>query len=666
MNSRRIYHNGEQPSELFSQQYGTNKFHRYFYTKIGKILDIDYERYKIKVEWQDGSGSPDWFPISFSYVGPASQCGAMPEIGALVLCSFIREGQSGKGTPLAAGAYLPVALQAALEHNALKRLPDSLPTEEDNLFFLKFRKLQKGDMIMSSLFGGELFINRDVELRDGLNDSILMRSSDQSIIMTSLNNFMFVNGVMVSAGPIIRNKAQGIFDAEGNRVQNQLLRELSLSGGKDNIYVVPKGQSIEENSLFYSEYRVDVDEITDGSLDVNEINSHAVTTSRDPIVSMIMGNYAGHQELGNDLGKMLRPSIFSSSKPTIGEFELIECAQNKGVDEVSKLGVAFAVHLLKTNGFFGFDKEGHLYINLNSSSSANPLGAGKSMSLLGSGSLKEMWGKNADTANSWDLVTKGGIKWVIGNHNARGSTRSIDISTSKGIKIEALDNDVLPQPELMYPNSSTTVNGYAYRSDVYGNQKVVVGGNETLQVSGESSLIVDGLRHEEIRGAVSSHVIGNKSTNVTEIYTQVVLKEMQGRYGKRKETVNYGQELTVLTGDIVESIKTLGNKKTTLTAGNIEETIIKGDRKVTIIAGNYKVKVGVGGVDISAVGNAKLTGLKGVTIQGLKTDINSATVNLGVMPIKGGVVTGLPGVPSTLCYVTGLPPKGSTTVKASI
>jgi hypothetical protein len=665
MNSRRIYSNGEQPSELFSQQYGANKFHRYFYTKVGKILDIDYERYKIKVEFQDGSGSPDWFPISFSYVGPASQCGAMPEIGALVLCSFVREGMSGKGTPLA-GAYLPVALQAALEHNVIKRLPDSLPTEEDNLFFMKFRRLQKGDMIMSSQFGGELFINRDIELRDGLNDSILMRSSDQSIIMTSLNNFMFANGVVVSAGPLIRNKVQGIFDAEGNRIPNQLFHELGLVGGKDNIYIVPKGQSIEENSLFYSEYRVDVDEITDGSLDVNEINSHSVTTSRDPIVSMIMGNYAGHQDLSTNLGKMLRPSIFSTSKPTLGEFELIECSQNKGVDEVSKLGVAFAIHLLKTNGFLGFDKEGHLYINLNSSSSANPLGAGKSMSLLGSGSLKEMWGKNADTANSWDLVTKGGIKWTIGNHNAKGQTRSIDISTTKGIKIEALDNDALPEPELMYPNSSTTVTGYAYRSDVYGNQKVIVGGNETLQVSGESSLIVDGLRHEEIRGAASSHIIGNKSINVTEIYTQVVLKEMQGRFGKRKESVINGQTLTIDAGDMVETIKTFGNKKTAITKGNIEETIFVGDKRVTIITGNYKVKVGAGGIDISAAGSAKLTGLKGVTIQGLKTNINSATVSLGALPVKGNVVTGLPGVPSTFCYISGLPPRGSMTVKASI
>ena len=665
MNSKRRY-GSDQPSELFSQQYGMNKFNRYFYTKIGRIIDIDYERYQVKVEFMDGSGSPDWFPITFSYVGPASQSGAMPEIGSHTLCTYVMESYTGKGKPIGAGGYLPVALQAALEHNVIKRLPDSLPTEEDNVFFMKFRKLIKGDMIMSSQFGGELFLNRDVELRDGLNDCILLRSSDQSIIMTSMNNFVFANGVVVSAGPLIRNKVQGIFDAQGNRTPNTQLRELSLDGGKDNVYVVPGGNSIQQNATYYTEYRIDVDEITDGSLDVNEINSHSVTSSRDPIVSMIMGNYAGHEDLSTNLGKILRPSLFSISKPTVGQFELIECAQNKGTDEVSKLGVAWAIHLLKNNAFMGFDKEGQLYLNLNSSSPANPAGAGRSMSILGSGNLKEIWGQSADTANSWDLTTKGGVKWNIGSHNAKGQTRSIDITTSKGIRIKSLANDTLPSPEPIYPNSSTTVTGYAYYSDVHGNQKVLVGGSESLQVSGESSLIVDGLRHEEIRGAASSQIIGNKSINVTEIFTQVVLKEMQGRYGKRTESVTQGQTLTVDNGDIVETIKFFGSKKTNIVKGNIEELIGQGNRDTKILAGDYSVLAVAGGINMNAGKGVGLGSAKSVTMTAPVVNVNGLTVNLGAIPIKGNVVVGLPGVPSHFDYVTGIPLRGSATVKASI
>lgn len=662
----RIYGKGEQPSNLFNQQYGPHKFNRYFYAQIGRIIDIDYDRYRMKVEWMNGGGSPDWFPISFPYIGPAGQMGAMPEIGAFAICTYIKESETGKGSPLSAAAFLPVSLQGALEHNSVKILPDSLPTEDDNLLFLKFRKLIKGDMIMSSMYGGEVFVNKDVEIKDGLHDSILLRSSDQSIIMTSLNHFVFANGVAINAGPIIRNKMQGLFDSKGNRNPDMLARELSLPDGRDNIYIVPNGKNIQEGSLFYSEYRIDVDEITDASLDVNDINQQSVLSNRDPIVSMIMGNYVGNDDISNNLGKVLRPQLFTSASDLEGYFNMVECQQNKGIDEVTKLGMAFAVHLLKTNGFMGFDKEGHFYLNMGSSSSANPTGAGRSMSILGQGNLKEVWGSSADTGNSWDLSTKGGISWDIGKHNGKKNSRSIDIRTSSGIHLEAQGNDVLSSPEPIYPGSNTRVSGYGYRATITGNKKVEVSGSETLQVSGESSLVVNGLRYEEIRGSASYSYQADKSENCLGVYTQVVVKEMQGRFGKRKETVSLGQELTVLTGDIKETIQTFGNKKTWLTKGNIEETIVAGDRKVNIIAGNYKVSVGAGGVDIKAIGSAKLTGLKGVTIQGLKTDIKSATVSLGALPVKGGVVTGLPGVPSTLCYVTGIPPKGSVTVKASI
>jgi hypothetical protein len=375
-----------------------------------------------------------------------------------------------------------------------------------------------------------------------------------------------------------------------------------------------------------------------------------------------MGNYAGNDDLSNNIGKMLRPQLFSSSSDVQGLFSLVECSQNKGVDEVSKLGMAFAVHLLKTNGFMGFDKEGHFYLNLGSSSSANPLGAGHSMSMLGQGNLKEVWGLSADTGNSWNLSTKGGVYWDIGRHNGKKNNRSIDIRTTNGVYLEVQGNDVLSTPESMYPGSGTTVTGYGYRSSITGNQKVEVSGNETLQVSGESSLIVDGLRYEEIKGSASYSYQTDKSENCLGVYTQIVIKEMQGRFGKRKETVTQGQELTVLTGDIKETIQTFGSKKTRLTKGNIEETIVAGDRKVNIIAGNYKVSVGAGGVDIKALGSAKITGLKGVILQGLKTDIKSATVSLGALPLKGGVVTSL----THLDYITGLPLRGSLTIKAGM
>jgi hypothetical protein len=659
----RIYARGEKPHSIFSDRNGPNKDKRYFNLKVGRIVDIDYERYRFKMEWVTGMGSPEWVPMSFPYVGPGSCIGAMPELGSLAICGFLIEEGGLNPRPMCLG-FLPVALQTALEGNVVKLLPDSLPNDQENLVFMRFRKLQKGDLVMASLYGGEVFVNRNVELRDGTRDTILIRSSDQSIISTSLNNFIFANGASVSAGQIIRNKIP-IFDANGVRIPDQLAREFSLPDGRDNIYLIPFGTRIEENAMFYSEYRVDVDDLVNGSLETNDINNQSGLTNKDPIVSLIMGNYVGANETDNRYGKILRPILFNSPADSEGQFNLVECVQNKGIDEVANLGLAYAVHLLKKDSFFGFDKEGHLYLNLNASSTANPLGAGRSMSLLSTGNLKEVWGRAAEDDNSWDLSASGGVKWNIGQHNDQGNNRSIDIRTASstyleinGSEVGANDPDFNVSPSV--PESNTK---YSRQEFISGNQKVAIGGTEKKSVVGNSVIVVNGMRKEIIGGAGSYEYQTDKSENCMGVYSQVVIKEMQGRFGKRKETVLLGQELTVMTGDMVESIKVFGSKKTTLTSGSIVETILNGYKKINIALGGYILQVGVGNINLTAAtGTVNVTGTAGVTIKSLKTDINSATVNIGAIPVRGGVVTSL----THIDYVTGLPLRGSMTVKASV
>jgi len=331
---------------------------------------------------------------------------------------------------------------------------------------------------------------------------------------------------------------------------------------------------------------------------------------------------------------------------------MIECVQNKGVDEVEKIGMAYAVHLLKNDSFMGFDKEGHFYLNMNASTSANPMGAGRSMSVLGTGNLKEVWGQSADDGNSWDYATKGGIKWNVGQHNARAKNRSIDIRTSSGIKIEVRNNDD---------------EGYAKQELLYGNQRISVGGNESIEVYGNSDSTYTGSIHEQILGAASYDYHTNKTETCTEVYTQTVVKEMQGNFGLQKEKILKGQELTIALGNKTETLLK-GSKKTTLLAGNIEETIVAGNRKVNIVAGKYTVSVKAGNIEIGTLtGQAKVNGNLGVVLQSLvKADIKALKVNIGSVPLRGGVLTGLPGIPNAFCHVTGLPFSGSNTVKASI
>jgi hypothetical protein len=146
-----------------------------------------------------------------------------------------------------------------------------------------------------------------------------------------------------------------------------------------------------------------------------------------------------------------------------------------------------------------------------------------------------------------------------------------------------------------------------------------------------------------------------------------VVKEMQGNFGLRKEKVLKGQELTIALGNKTETLLK-GSKKTTLIAGNVEETIVAGSRKTNILAGQYNVNVKAGNVDIGTLaGQAKLSGKIGVTLQSLvKADVKALKVKLGSLPLKGGVVVGIGGIPSHFDYVTGIPLKGSSTVSASI
>lgn len=645
--SKRIYGKGEQPNEFHSLNGGPNKFNRYFYLRVGKIVEIDYDRYKFKIEWiVGGNGSPDWVPISFPYVGPGSCIGAMPELNSTALFGFIDEGSGGKGTPMCL-SYLPIGLQTALEHNPVKAMPDQISSEEQNVSFTKFRKMQKGDLIMTSLYGGQLFLNNDIELKDSMNDSILLRRSDQSIISTSLNHFQFSDGVAIAAGQVIRNKLP-IFDVSGQRIPNQLAREVTLPDGRDVIYLTPFGSKIDDSSQYFAEYRVTVEDLVNGDLDINDINSQTAS-NRSPIVAMALGNYVGSVGLDPRYGKILRPVLFNSPTDGVGQFNLTQCVQNKGVDEVKTLGLAYAIHLLKNDALFGFDKEGHCYLNLGASTSANPLGAGRSMSILGSGNLKEIWGQNTYDGNSWDLTTKGGIKWVIGSNNVKGSNRSIDIKAASGMKLEIRNEDA---------------DAYAKQELIFGKQNVVVSGADTKTVKGNATLTVDGLRTEIVNGSASYQYQSDKTESILGVYTQTVTKEMQGKFGKRKETVLQGQALEILAGDNTDTITTFGNKKTSLTLGNIEESIIAGNRKISIKTGNYTLDILAGNINITTkAGKATIDALGGVTISGLAgVTVKGSTVNLGMSPLRGGVITSL----SHLDYTTGIPLRGSLTVKAGL
>jgi hypothetical protein len=643
--SSRQFAPGEKPHHTFSQFSGPNKFNQYFYVRVGVIQEVDIDKYEMTVQWIQGdSGVRDKIPISFAYAGPAGCIGGLPEKGAIGVFGFYNEG-GGKGSPLLL-ALLPAGLDAGLNFNTVKIFPDAVTTTDVNEVDFKFRKLSIGDMIMASPLGSALFLNNSVELHDGIQDSIVIREDDQAIISTSIHNFVFSDGVAISCGPALRNRLP-IYDSQGNKIPNAG-SILSLSTGKDNIYIVPQGKAITYDTKFYSEYRVDVDELVDGKLDLNDINESSPLSTRSPIVTLAMGNYIGADAKNlQQYGSILKARLFNSAWDSKGSFALEEATQNNGIDEPGILGLAYAMHFLKNGAFVGIDKEGHYYMNL-PASTINSLGAGRSMSILAQGNLKEIWGMSAYENNSWSLDTNGGIVWDIGNHNLNRKSRSLEIRTTKGINIRVQGGDD---------------DGFAKKEDLKGNViQNVTGDKDTI--CGNLTSTINGLRKENITGSETKSVQSDKTLSVLGVYTENVIKEMTGKYGKRTTQITTGNdELTVMAGNITETM-TFGKRSLTIqTTGSIEENLTSGTYKTTVSAGAYTINVKTGTIDIKS--NAGLVTISGtaVTIKGnLTVSVDSPIVRLGSGAPLGGAVTGLPGIPSDFCKVTGIPYRGSMKV----
>ena len=91
--------------------------------------------------------------------------------------------------------------------------------------------------------------------------------------------------------------------------------------------------------------------------------------------------------------------------------------------------------------------------------------------------------------------------------------------------------------------------------------------------------------------------------------------------------------------------------------------MLTGSYKTTVGAGSYTINVGTGTVSISSTaGTVSMSGTA-VTITGnLAVQVNAPIVQLGNGALIGGVVSGLPGIPTHFDYVTGLPLKGSLKV----
>jgi hypothetical protein len=636
---------------------------------IGDVRRVDVDRQKMYVDFRRGFGNGIILDISQPFSGASGFIQATPEEGSIVLVAR----QENDLIPI---AYLPNYVYG-LENRNVQVWANTVKTQNKNELFFRARKLKEGWVALGSTEGIEILLGKYLKMDDRGGNSFVLRPEDNSIINTSLNNYMFSSGIWRNAGIVRRNSLSPI---EIDDIPNAF-KDVKVNG-RDS-YVIRPQNSDSVSDPYLVEYLLEVGDRDFNVKPINDVNFSSNKTIRKPVAIFSLGNFIGNNPEDNTYGRVLRPVLFTDPDDNIGNFSL-EPVSGDGLDSY-----ASAITLYKPNStspsmgtYIGVDKEGHFF-NFLPSATGGGLGKGRSMSILARGSKKEVWGQDSRYANSWDLDTIGGVRWNIGTHNERDgnpySNRSIDIRTSKSVFFmygSELSPDIYDFDKKDQKLDSTRK--YYKIEKIGGNERVEVESTRETIVKGSDKLAIKGARVEKITGASTLNIGSGYNIIVGDAFTEKVTKEKNESFGNRKTYVNSGSsELIIksLNGNITEEITKVGNKTIKIKNGNIEETIIFGSRKFKTNSGNFTASTGSG--DISFATKSGNVGFKtgtGKATLDAKLNINIKTSKSSTVTVSGGSINlkgrignsgGIITTRTHLDYVTGAPLRGSTTIRAS-
>jgi hypothetical protein len=647
---------------------------------LASVTNFDERRQEITVNIFNGEGSSLNIPLTQPFTGTNSYIAGVPDVGSVVILGKV----NGKYYPL---SYLPI-YEASLEAKGIKKWGDQVKVAGKNNFYFRYKRLAPGEIAISSSGGAEMFLDNNLRLEDGLGDETLIRSYDHSIINTSVNNYTFSGGVWKNAGIIYRNSLEGSNVSEGQFAIREVMPDGKIQ------YPLVSNPLDGLSRKYYAEYLLEVEEQTDRIPPTNDTNSMFNRNSRVPSAIFSLGNFVGNNPTRLDTyGKLLGVQLFKSPDDIGGVFNLSSLSG----DDASNYGLAVTLMAPSSRNYnmgtmLGIDKEGHYYQYVRSASGGG-LGTGRSISILADGSKKEQLGQESSFGNSWDFTAQGGIRWVIGSHSAkdlRYKEKSIDIRTTKGIfnyygappenlqsEYKLYEWDDLKNNNVLVTNTA----GYKKVEIVNGRQRTEIDGTKESIVGGGVLNRINGMREERIAQSYNVSVGGDMNVSVSNMSTESVSSQKLETYGSRSTTVTGGSSELVInnltgSGSILEKIKYIGNKETTIGTGNIKEKILTvGNREFETTTGNFsaeiksvgnitmKTKLGV--IEINTkVGDIKIkTNSGNATLESLITSkIKGTKVQLvGRVPISGGVVTSK----THFDYITGATLKGSTTVTAT-
>jgi hypothetical protein len=657
------------------------------FLRFAEITRVDYFKHTVDIKYLDGENYATDVMVANPFISPNSFMGGMPDIGSIVVCYYFRLANN-QGYPCILG-FIPRNIFFSYDFEPVY-LRSNIENSSDQIALtqrFKNWKLYPGDFWVSSKAGADLRLDEGVFLQNSAMNEINLDPFSQIASIMSQNQVLNSKAGRINFGFIHRNELIGnkdfgtqFLDASQYLTDGRLFyRVTDAPKTAQNPYGT---LSIDNNGINgYTEFRLDLKEYSDLSLDLPEESSGGANLSplykannsqesgkvTKPLVSLVVGTLVGNDAISSEgrknYGKILMPVTFADNKTRTPDNIIAteqQVVNENGINGEKTQAGAFQVKIPNTLTSFNFTKEGVLEFSLDKSSSIHPLGAGRSANIGMTGSLKMMIGKEASDGKSLILDLLGGAQVFIGGEST--NNRSLDVLMTNGLNFEIIGSDAGKN---------------SIRGRIKNNVDLVIDGNRFTEVKGDDIYLIHGKLEHRVLGKKVDNFINDKSNNYGGGLKENVTADYQSNIGAGRKVVIAAPNLAsgsliadkerILLGN-KELEMLLGNYTQKLIAGTYKEDILIGGKTTDIGIGNFKVSVGLGNINIETIlGNVSIGTKVGqmslealtITMKALQITAKAPIVRIGSLT-QGGVVNSGPAGHKD--YLTGLPLLGSVTV----
>lgn len=648
--------------------------------RIAKIIRVDYENSTADLIYLDGFGAEPRVPISQGYIGLRGFLGAMPSVGDICILGYSKSG--GSARPLIIN-YFPTGYKSAIKNDILDKPTDELSFDQRRIR-PKMKKIYEGEIFASSKYGSDIYLDKDILISNANLNEIILKSSDNSISLNSINTYIKNSGLNLYSGPIHRNSLINdvdfklpnsefpiYYNSEGRAVYT-----VNLNSSINNIFPFGKETVFDDNPAFI-EHRLEVKEYDDMNVPVTSFNSgedidslykrNENGSSSQPLVVQVLGTLVGNDPAfeKEKYGKILKPKIFKDSKAISGTVAEEPCVADTGINETTSLSAAYTLKFPNSGTAFYINKQGKYFSNIAASTNIDPMGSGESAEINLQGHAKISLGNNVSRNRSLTLNSSGGIYTNWGFDNDKG--RSWDATFRRAVSWNILGADK---------------DGSSFLLRISGDMRETIEGTKYSEIKGSSLSLVQGSLENKILGKTSNQYVGDYNASYGG-------KKVEVHLGHSNQTFSTGVSKTILAPNLLAGnlnsestqIKTgnylhkmfFGSKNEEVVIGNYNTKIGFGNRSVSVGIGNYSVscrlgniniKTGLGSINVKTNGQVTVEGKLSVSIKSaIKVKVEAPMVDIGQNKPLQGIVTGGPAGHKD--YLTGLPLVGSVTCKAS-